>query len=65
MTGALTGTPMSFGIYMLGFAILIGGLIYRAVLLTVASHCIVAGTIVLVGLRLLKGVHATRGKDPS
>jgi len=56
---------MSFGIYLLGFLLIIGGLIYGAVILHVASHWIVAGTIVLVGLGIVKGVQATRGKDPS
>jgi hypothetical protein len=56
---------MSFGIYVAGFVILIGGLIYGAVILHVAAHWIVVGTLVLFGLALVKGVQATRGKDPS
>jgi hypothetical protein len=56
---------MSFGIYILGFAIMIGGLIYAAALLHVAPHWIAAGTIVLLGLAIVKGVQSTRGKDPS
>lgn len=56
---------MSFGIYVLGFLILIGGLIYGAVLLHVAPQWIAEGAIVLLGLAVLKGVQATRGKDPS
>ncbi len=56
---------MSFGIYIAGFLIVIGGLIYGAVLLHVAPHWIAAGTLVLIGLALLKGVQATRGKDSS
>jgi hypothetical protein len=56
---------MSFGIYIVGFLILIGGLIYGAVLLHVAAHWIAVGAIVLLGLAILKGVQATRGKDPS
>ncbi len=55
---------MSFGIYLAGFLILIGGLIYGAVLLHVPNHWIVVGAIVLVGLAILKGVQATRQKDP-
>jgi hypothetical protein len=57
--------PVSFGIYILGFLILIGGLIYGAVILHVAAHWIAVGAIVLLGLAILKGVQATRGKDPS
>ena len=56
---------MSFGIYLVGFLILIGGLIWGAVMLHVESHWIAVGAIVLLGLAILKGVQATRGKDPS
>lgn len=56
---------MSFGIYLFGFAIVIGGLIYGAVILHVAAHWIAVGAILLLGLAILKGVQATRGKDPS
>jgi len=59
------GTAMSFGIYIVGFLILIAGLIYAAVLLHIAAQWIAVGAIVLVGLAILKGVQATRGKDPS
>jgi hypothetical protein len=57
------GISMSFGIYIVGFLILICGLIYGAVILHVAPHWIVAGGIVLLGIAILKGVQATRGKD--
>jgi hypothetical protein len=56
---------VSFGIYILGFLIVIGGLIYGAVILHVAAHWIVMGAIVLLGLGIVKGVQTTRGKDPS
>jgi len=56
---------MSFGIYLVGFVILIGGLIYGAVILHVAPQWIAVGAIVLLGLAILKGVQATRGKDLS
>jgi hypothetical protein len=55
---------MSFGIYALGFAILIGGLIYAAHLMHVPTHWIAAGAIVLVGIGILSAVKATRQKDP-
>jgi len=56
---------MSFGIYIVGFLILISGLIYGAMILHVAAHWIAVGAIVLFGLAILKGVQATRGKDSS
>ncbi len=55
---------MSFGLYLIGFLIVIGGLIYGAVLLHVPGHWIAVLTMVLVGLAILKGVQATRQKDP-
>ena len=56
---------MSFGIYIVGFLILIGGLVYGAVILHIAPHWIAVGAIILFCLAVLKGVQATRGKDPS
>jgi hypothetical protein len=56
---------MSFGIYAVGFAILIGGLAYAAHLMQVPPHWIVAGTVVLLGVGILSGVKATRQKDPN
>ena len=59
------GSVMSFGIYIIGFLILIGGLIYGAILIHMPSHWIVVGAIVLVGLGILTGVKNTRQKDSS
>lgn len=56
---------MSFGLYVIGFLVLIGGLVYGAVILHVAPHWIVVGAVVLLGLAILTGVKATRQKDPS
>ncbi|MGD0213091.1 MAG: hypothetical protein ABSB87_07650 [Terriglobales bacterium] len=56
---------MSFGIYAVGFAILISGLIYAAHLLHMPAHWIVVGAIVLLGIGILSGVKATRQKDPA
>jgi hypothetical protein len=55
---------MSFGLYAIGFAILIGGLIYAAYLVHMPAHWIVVGAIVLLGVGILSGVKATRQKDP-
>jgi len=54
---------MSFGLYVLGYLILIAGLIYGATLMHVPSHWIVAGAIVLAGLGIVTGVKNTRQKD--
>jgi hypothetical protein len=56
---------MSFGLYLTGFVVLIGGLIYGATLVNIPTHWIVVGTIVMVGVAILSGVKATRQKDPS
>jgi hypothetical protein len=55
---------MSFALYAMGFAILIGGLIYAAYLVHMPTHWIVVGAIVLLGVGILSGVKATRQKDP-
>lgn len=56
---------MSFGIYLAGFLVIIGGLIYGAVMLQVPSHWIAIGSIVLIGLAIISGVKATQGQDIS
>jgi uncharacterized membrane protein len=54
---------MSFGIYLIGYVIVIAGLIYGASLMHVPIHWIVVGALVLVGIGILTGVKATRQKD--
>jgi len=56
---------MSFGLYAIGFVILIGGLIYGAHLAHMPAHWIVVGSIVLLGIGILSGVKATRQRDPA
>jgi hypothetical protein len=55
---------MSFGIYAIEFAILIGGLIYAAYLPRMPANWIVVGAVVLLGIGIQTGVKATRQKDP-
>jgi hypothetical protein len=55
---------MSFGLYAIGFAIMIGGLMYGAHLMHTPAHWIAVGAIVLLGVGILTGVKATRQKDP-
>ena len=53
----------TFLIYAIGFLILLGGLIYGAVLLGVQTQWIVVGALVLLGLGIAMGVGKTRTKD--
>jgi hypothetical protein len=56
---------MSFGIYLVGYIIMIIGLAIGAHLLHVSAQWIGVGVLVLVGLGILHGVTATRHRDPS
>jgi hypothetical protein len=55
---------MSFRLYALGFALVIGGLIYGAYLMHMPARWIVVGAVILLGVGILTGVKATRQKDP-
>jgi hypothetical protein len=59
------GTLMSFGIYLIGYIIMIVGLAIGAHLMHVPAQWIGVGVLVLVGLGILHGVTATRHRDPS
>ena len=54
---------MSFGLHVLGYLIVIGGLTYGATLMHVPAHWILAGAVVLAGLGIVTGVKNTRQKD--
>jgi hypothetical protein len=54
---------VSFGIYVLGFLVLIGGLTYGATLMHMPTRWSVALDIVMVGLGIVSGVKNTRQKD--
>ena len=54
---------MSFGLYILGYLIVIGGLAYGATLMHAPARWIVTGAVVLAGLGIVNGVKATRQKD--
>jgi hypothetical protein len=56
---------MSFGIYAVGYLILIIGVAYLAHLMHIPQHYIVAGAIILLGIGVVTGVQTTRQKDPS
>jgi hypothetical protein len=54
---------MSFGLYMVGFIVLIIGLSLGAYFLHVPPRWIGVGVIVLIGLGILTGVVSTRRPD--
>ena len=54
---------MSFGLYLIGYLVVIGGLTYGATLMHVPSRWIVVGAIVLTGVGIVTGVKSTRQKD--
>jgi len=55
---------VSFGIYLVGYIILIAGLAIGANLLHVPMQWIGVGSLCLTGVAILHGVTATRQKDP-
>jgi len=57
--------PMSFGIYAIGFVIMLAGVIYGAYLMHIPTHWIAVGALVLLGAGILSGVKATRRRDSS
>ena len=54
----------SFGLYIIGFIVLIVGLALAANLLGVSSTWIMIGVVVLIGIGILTGVSRTRRPDP-
>jgi uncharacterized membrane protein YiaA len=59
------GKTMSFGIYIVGYLILIIGLAIGANMLHVPPKWIGVGVLCMIGVAILHGVTATRQKDPS
>lgn len=58
------GAGMSFGLYLIGFVIMIVGIALGAYYLHVPAHWIGVVVIVLVGFGILTGVARTRRADP-
>jgi len=56
---------MSFGIYMVGFVVLIIGLSMGAYFMHVPPRWIGVGIVCMIGLGILLGVTSTRRPDPS
>jgi hypothetical protein len=55
---------MSFGIYAVGYLILIAGVSYLAHLMHIPQHYIGAIAVIMLGVGIVTGVQATRHKDP-
>ena len=54
----------SFGIYLIGFIVLIAGLAYGASVAGLSSTWIAVGVIVLLGIGIIAGVGSTKRRDP-
>lgn len=54
---------MSFALYLLGFAFVIGGIAWALVEAGVRTEYILITSVILVGIAILKGVTRTRPKD--
>ena len=54
----------AFGLYVIGFAILLGGLGYGAYLLHVPQTCIIVGALIIVGIGVMSAVTRTKHRDP-
>ena len=54
---------MSFGIYLGGIVLVLGGLVYGAAILHIPVPWIVVGALVSLGLGVLAAVKATRQRD--
>jgi hypothetical protein len=56
---------MSLALYLIGFVVLIVGLVMGATMLHIPPRWIGVGVVVLLGLGILSGVVKTRQRDPS
>jgi len=56
---------MSFLLYVVGFAILIGGIAWALVLAKVPTLYVTVACVILLGIGIITGVVRTRSKDRS
>ena len=54
---------MSFVLYLLGFAFVIGGVAWALVVAGVKTDYVVITSLILIGIAILTGVTRTRNKD--
>ena len=55
---------MSFALYLVGFIILIAGLVWAATTAGVPQLYITIGVVILLGIGIISAVSRTRSKDP-
>ena len=55
---------MSFAIYIVGFLVLMTGLVWAATTAGVPQLYIMIGVVILLGLGIISAVSKTRSKDP-
>ena len=58
-------SDMSFGMYLFGIILVIGGLVYGAAMLHAPGHWLIVGTLVMLGAGVVAAVKATRQRDPA
>ncbi len=56
---------MSFGIYAVGYLVLIAGVLYLAHVMRIPENYIIAIGVILLGLGIVSAVQNTRRKDPN
>jgi hypothetical protein len=56
---------MSFGLYIIGFLLLVAGVAYGLTLLHVPGQWVAIAVVVMIGLGIMSGVSRTRMRDPS
>jgi hypothetical protein len=56
---------MSFAIFLVGFAILIGGVCWALIVAGVPELYVMITAVILLGVGIVTGVARTRTKDPS
>jgi len=54
----------SFALYVVGFFVLLAGLIYAAFLVHVPQTWIIVGALVVIGMGIMSAVSHTKRRDP-
>ena len=54
----------AFALYVVGFFVLLAGLIYAAVLVHVPQTWIIVGALIVVGMGIMSAVSHTKRRDP-